>query len=137
MSWCWRSRQISCKISRNVGHDAGHNAGYVLKLRQFIPSELLRQTKRLVSRNGLPMVNRACGARRHAGHATVADIGIHHIIAVIMGDRAHGAGGLAGVAADADHGVNQVLFEYASVKQWVHKCLVVLRIGTILKAKPL
>ena len=56
-----------------------------------------------------PVVNRACGARRHTGHAQIAFISINHVVARIVRDGAYGASGLAGVATDADLWVNQVL----------------------------
>jgi len=52
---------------------------------------------------------RACGARWHTGHAQIAFVSIDHIIARIVRDGTDGAGGLAGVATDADLWVNQVL----------------------------
>jgi hypothetical protein len=56
-----------------------------------------------------PVVNGACGARWNTGHAQIAFVGINHVIARIMRDGAYGASGLAGVATDADLGINQVL----------------------------
>jgi len=69
-----------------------------------------------------PVVDRACGARRHTGHAQVALVGVDHVIARVVGDGPHRAGGLAGVAADADLGVDQMLPDDLGFAH-VHGCL--------------
>jgi hypothetical protein len=56
-----------------------------------------------------PIVDRACWARRHTGHAQIAFISIDHVIARIMRDGTYGASGLASVATNANLWVNQVL----------------------------
>jgi hypothetical protein len=56
-----------------------------------------------------PVVNRARWARWHAGHAQIANLSIHHIVSRVMRDRAHRAGGLAGIATNANLGVDQML----------------------------
>ena len=84
---------------------------------QFVPAELLGHGIGLEHRHHAPVVDRAGGARRDAGHAGVALGDIHHVVAIVVGDRAHRAGGLAGVAADADLGVDQVLPDDAVGRQ--------------------
>ncbi len=57
----------------------------------------------------LPRIDGAGGARREAVAAVVADVEAHRVVAPIVGDRVARARGLAGVAADADLGVDEVL----------------------------
>ena len=77
--------------------------------RQLVPSKLLGGAVGLYPRHDPPIVDRPRGAGRDAGHAKVAFVGIDHVVAVVMRDGTHRAGGFAGVAADADFRVDQVL----------------------------
>ncbi|KAH1267930.1 hypothetical protein KXX48_000422, partial [Aspergillus fumigatus] len=65
-------------------------------------------------------VDRARRARRDAGHAAVAGVRAHDVVVVVVRDRVHGADGLAGVAADADLGVDQVLLDDSGFNGHVH-----------------
>ena len=85
---------------------------HLLLHRQLVPGELL--VERIGARaHDAPVVDRAGRARRDAGHAAVADVGIDDVVAVVVRDRVDRARLLAGVAADADLGVDQVLLERA------------------------
>ena len=93
---------------RAWGQGVGGGLGTELD-RQLVPSQLLGGAVSLYPRHDPPVVDRPCGAGRDAGHAEVAFVRIHHVVAVVMRDGTHRAGGLAGVATDADFGVDQVL----------------------------
>ena len=77
--------------------------------RQSIPAELRLGAVGPRARHCAPIVDAAGRARRHAGHAQIADVRVDHIVARIVGDRADRADRFAGVATDADFGVDQVL----------------------------
>ncbi len=79
--------------------------------RQFVPEQLLFNGVGLGARHHAPVVDRARGARRDAVHAQIADVGLDHVVARIVRDGADRADRLAGVAADADLGVDQVLLD--------------------------
>ena len=82
-----------------------------LRRRQFIPRELLGHGVGFAAQHRQPMVDGARGTRWHTGHAVVANVYIHHIVAAVVRDRAHRAGGLAGVATYAHLGVNHMLLQ--------------------------
>ena len=88
--------------------------------RQAVPAELLVERIGAHPRHLPPVVDRAGGARRHTGHAQIALVGIDHIVARVMGDRTDGASGLAGVATDADLGVDQMLPDQGGLSGGVH-----------------
>ena len=77
--------------------------------RQFIPTQLLFQTVSRCFWHRAPVVNRPRRARRHAGHAQITYVSIHHIVARVMRNRTHRAGCLAGIATNANLGVDQML----------------------------
>ena len=76
---------------------------------QGVPAELRLGTVGAAAQHGAPVVDRARRTGRHAGHAEVALDRIDHVVAVIVRDRRHRADRLAGIAADANLGVNQML----------------------------
>ncbi len=80
----------------------------ILLLRQFVPFVLVVQ--RVGLRHDAPFVDGACRAYRDAVHALIADVGVHDDIIVIVLNRVDRAGHLAGIAADADFRVDEVLF---------------------------
>ena len=86
---------------------------HLLLHRQLVPGELLGE--RVGPRHDAPVVDRAGRARRDAVHAVIADRGIDDVVVVVMRDRVDRAGLLAGVAADADLRVDQVLLFEGSV----------------------
>ena len=81
----------------------------VCLLGQFFHLELLFQRVRCIDHP--PFVDRSCRANRYAIHAKIADVKIHHDVIIIMFDRADRAGHLAGIAADTDFRINEVLFD--------------------------
>ena len=76
-----------------------------------VPAVLVRQAVGLGGGHSAVVVDGAGGARRDAVVAPVALAHVHHVVARVVRDRAQRADRLAGVAADADLGVNQVLFD--------------------------
>ena len=76
---------------------------------QGVPAKLRLNAIGPRARHLAPIVDAPGRARRNASHAEIADVRIDHIVARIMRDRANRARRLAGVAADADFGVDQVL----------------------------
>jgi hypothetical protein len=78
-------------------------------LGQIEPGELLPE--RITPRHPHEMVDRTGRARRHAVHTKIADFRIDDVIVGVMRHRAYRAGRFAGIAADADRGVDQVLHE--------------------------
>ncbi|MCY1182565.1 hypothetical protein D9M73_231320 [compost metagenome] len=93
---------------------AGCQVGQLL-WRQFfwqrVPGQLLFDAVGAQFRHIAPVVDRARRARGNAGHAQVALVGIDHVVARVVRDRPHRAGRFAGVAADADLGIDQVLLD--------------------------
>lgn len=81
----------------------------LLLLGQFVKFVLLFQ--RIGHINHPPFVDGPRGTDRDAIHAEIALVHIHHDVVVVVFNRAHRAGHLAGIAADADLGVDQVLFQ--------------------------
>ena len=79
--------------------------------RQLIPTELRFYRIRIGFRHHVPMVNRTSRAWRHAGIAAVADVRVHHIVAVIMRDRTNRTRVFTRIATYADLGINQVLLD--------------------------
>ena len=80
---------------------------HLLLRRQLAPGELLGE--RVGPRHDAPVVDRAGRARRDAVHAVIADRGIDDVVVVVMRDGVDRARLLAGVAPDADLGIDQVL----------------------------
>jgi len=78
---------------------------------QFVPFELFFDAVGLGLGHHAPVVDGAGGARRDAVHAEVAEIGLDHVVARVVGDGADRANRFAGVAANADFGVDDVLLE--------------------------
>ena len=74
---------------------------------QLLPSDLLLDRGGL--RNDAPVVDRTGRTRRDTVEAEIALLRIDHIVVVVMRDRIDRAGLFAGVAADADLGIDQVL----------------------------
>ena len=106
---------------RAVGVGRGQRVGRHTRLgqrlgtelgRQLIPGQLLGRRVSPDARHGTPVVDRAGRAGRDAGHAQIALVGIDHVVAIVVRDGSHGADRLAGVAADADFGVDQVLSDH-------------------------
>ena len=75
---------------------------------EFVPGELIFQ--RVGACDDAPVVDRARRAWRDAVHAEVTLLEIHDDIVVVMRDRVDRALLLAGVAANADFRVDQMLF---------------------------
>ena len=84
-------------------------AAFDLRLRrQVAPGKLFLE--RIRRCDHAPVVDGAGRAWRDAVHAVIADFDVHHVVVVVMRHRIDRAGLLAGVAPDADLGVDQVLF---------------------------
>ncbi len=79
----------------------------ILLRRQLAPAELL--VERIGARDHAPVVDRAGRAGRDAVHAEIALGGVDHVVAVVVRDRADRARRLAGIAADADLGIDEML----------------------------
>ena len=77
--------------------------------RKRVPIELRLDAVGVRSWHDAPIVDAAGRTGRDAGHAEVALLGVDHVVARVVGDRADRAGRLAGVAADADFRIDQVL----------------------------
>jgi hypothetical protein len=77
--------------------------------RQAVPQQLLGDRVGPVGRHVAPAVDGAGGTGRDAVVAKIALGRIDHVVARVMADRIDRAGLLAGVAADADLGVDQML----------------------------
>ncbi len=90
-------------------------------LGQFVPAELFLGAVGLDARHRAPVVDRAGRARRDAGHAQVALVGIDDVVAIVVRDGLHRARGLAGVAADADLRVDQVLLDDSGFGSSIHR----------------
>jgi len=73
--------------------------------------------------HGAPVVDRACRTRRHASHAAVADIRLHDVVVVVVRDRVDRTGLFAGVAANADFRIDQMLPENLDRHWAVHDFL--------------
>ena len=93
-------------------------------LRQDVPRELLFDRIRVGLQHGAPVVDRAGRTRRHARHAAVADIRLDHIVVVVVRDRIDRASLFAGIAANADFRIDQMLPEnfdrYWAVHDFLH-----------------
>ncbi|MCY1375434.1 hypothetical protein D9M69_628490 [compost metagenome] len=107
----------------HIGRFIPHQGG-ALGRRQFgrqaVPAQLLGQRVGLDARHGAVVVDGAGGARRDAVVAPVAFVGIDHVVARVVGDGLHRADGFAGVAADADFRVDQVLFDHSRWGRRIH-----------------
>ncbi len=91
-----------------VGHGVARGGEVGLR-GELVPRELRREVPGRA--HVAPGVD---GARRAGGQAVaagVAEVGLHHVVATVVGDRVARARLLAGVAADADLGVDEVLTE--------------------------
>ena len=98
------------RIGRRLLRHAGLRQLLGAQLRgQRVPLQLEFNTIGQRAGHGAPVVNRAGGARRNARHAQIALVGVDDVVAVVVRDRVDGAGRLAGVAADADLGVDEML----------------------------
>ena len=95
-------------IFQRLDRFAGLAAVDFLLRRQVAPGKLLLQ--RIGLCDNAPVVDRAGRARRDAVHAVIADFGVDHVVVVVMRHRVDRAGLLAGVAPDADFGIDQMLF---------------------------
>jgi len=78
---------------------------------QFVPFELFFDAVGAGLGHHAPVVDRAGGAWRDAVHATIADVGLDHVVERVVGDGAHRTDRFAGVAADADLGIDDVLLD--------------------------
>src|SRR5690606_13224731 len=87
---------------------------------QFVPAQLLFQAVGFGLDHPPVVVDRAGGARRDAVVAPVALVDVDHIVARVVGDGPHRTDRLAGVAADADLGVDQVLLDDGGFSGGVH-----------------
>ena len=74
---------------------------------QFLPAELIFHRPGSIHQQ--PVVDGAGGTGRDAGAAAGAGGERHHVLVGVVGDGADRTGFLAGVAADADHRVDQML----------------------------
>ena len=119
-----RARQgggIGVAVRRRAGGRLAQRGAQRLALgqrplgRQFVPQQLLVDRVGVGAQHDAPVVDRAGRARRHARHAAVAHVGAHHVVAVVVRDRVDRAGRLAGVAADADFRVDQVLAQHRCI----------------------
>ena len=117
----WRGR-LQCRVGRGGHTLRGQLVGREFRWKLF-PGQLFCDGVGACQRHGAPVVDGAGGAGRNAGHAGVAHIGPHDIVVVVVRDGAHGAGGLAGVAADADLRVDQVLPDQGGCHCHVHGVL--------------
>ena len=74
-----------------------------------IPRQLLLDRVCLVRRNSAPVVDGSRGTGGDARHAGVTNVRLDHVVAIIVGNRPDRASRLAGIAADADLGIDEVL----------------------------
>jgi hypothetical protein len=88
--------------------------------RQSIPAELRLNAVSLSARHLPPVVNASRGAGRNTSHAEIADVRVDDIVARVMRDRADRARRLAGVATDADFGVDQMLPDHLGLGRLHH-----------------
>jgi len=100
-------RDDALDLRRELARRGG--AREVARRRQRVPPELLGDRVHLGPRDLAPAVDRAGGTRRDAQVAVVALARIDDVVARVVRDRVDRAGLLAGVAADADLRVDQVL----------------------------
>ena len=82
--------------------------GEVLLLWQFLPRVLFFEG--VGRRHDTPFIDRACRTDRDALHAEITDFRIDDDVVVVVFDRVDRAGILAGVAANTDLWVDQMLF---------------------------
>ena len=96
---------------RRLGFDGGAfgQLGGRQLVGQHVPAELRFEAVGAAARHPAPVVDGAGRARRDAGVALLALRDVDDVVARVVRDRADRAGGLAGVAADADLRVDQVL----------------------------
>ena len=106
---CGRGLDDRGSHHRLAVHTHGLEFGFAQGSWQVIPCQLFFNGIGLGLGHAAPVVDRACGARWYTGHAQIALFSIDHVIARIVRDGANGARGLAGVATNADLGINQVL----------------------------
>ncbi len=102
-----RRRGFRGKVKRG---DAGGGKVLGRQLRrQRVPAELRLDAIGARPRHDPPIVDAAGRTGGNAGHAKVANRGVHHVVALVVRDRPDRASRLAGVAADADLRIDQVL----------------------------
>jgi hypothetical protein len=100
--------------------DAG-GLSEILLARQLRPTELV--SERIGGLDDAPVVDRAGRARGDAVHAIVALLRIDHVVGVVMRDGADRASRLAGVAANADLGVDEMLLLEGHAQLPSSRCL--------------
>jgi len=61
-----------------------------------------------------PVIDRTGWAGWQASHAMIAFVSVNHIVAIVVCDRADRTSRLAGIAADANNRVNQMLLDEAA-----------------------
>jgi hypothetical protein len=80
-----------------------------LRFRQDVPTELLVHRERLRAIDIAPIVDRPRRARRDAGAAAIASIEVDHVVTRVVRNRVDGASCFAGIAANADLGIDEML----------------------------
>ena len=111
------------RLSRDLGRGIAGSSSLLLELGgrqfgwQYIPAQLLLQGIGLGLDHPPVVVNAAGGAGRNAVVTPVANIDVNDVIARIVGNGLHRADGFAGVAADADFGIDDVLLDDLGVGQ--------------------
>src|SRR5512135_1494965 len=112
----WRRRGAALTLVRDLGKPCDLRRDFAVGRvglgrravgRERIPRQLLLQGIRL--RHAPPAVDRAGRAGRDAVAAVVALVRQHDVVAIVVRDRVDRAGLLAGIAANADLRIDQVL----------------------------